>query len=135
MKCLEKDRNRRYETASALAADVEHYLADESVQACPPSVLYRIRKFARRNKLAIIAGSLLAAMLLMIMGVVGGSLGWIARDRGSTGKVAPPIRPVSISAGQLLRSGLGLSRGHSIGIRRGFFGGGFFAFLPGDCPG
>ena len=37
MKCLEKDRSRRYESASALARDVEHYLADEPVEACPPS--------------------------------------------------------------------------------------------------
>src|SRR5262245_60478932 len=41
MKCLEKDRNRRYESASAFAADVQRYLADEPVQACPPSAWYR----------------------------------------------------------------------------------------------
>src|SRR3989442_16029985 len=50
MKALEKDRNRRYESASALAADVQRYLNDEAVQACPPSAGYRFRKFARRNK-------------------------------------------------------------------------------------
>src|SRR5213078_4298706 len=50
MKALDKDRNRRYETASAFAADVQRYLADEPVQACPPSAWYRFRKFARRNK-------------------------------------------------------------------------------------
>src|SRR5439155_19638722 len=50
MKSLEKDRNRRYETANALAADVQRYLADEPVQACPPSAGYRLRKFVRRNK-------------------------------------------------------------------------------------
>ena len=50
MKALEKDRNRRYETASALAADVQRYLNDEPVQACPPSAWYRFRKFARRNR-------------------------------------------------------------------------------------
>ena len=55
MKCLEKDRNRRYETASALAADVQRYLHDEPVQACPPSAWYRFRKFARRNRRALIA--------------------------------------------------------------------------------
>src|SRR5262249_25663333 len=52
MKALEKDRNRRYETASALAADVQRYLHDEPVQACPPSAWYRFRKFVRRNKAA-----------------------------------------------------------------------------------
>ena len=52
MKTLEKDRNRRYETANGLAADVQRYLNDEPVQACPPSAAYRFRKFARRNKRA-----------------------------------------------------------------------------------
>src|SRR5436309_2320756 len=50
MKCLEKDRNRRYETPSGLARDVERYLHDEPVQAHPPSPAYRFRKFVRRNK-------------------------------------------------------------------------------------
>src|SRR4029077_14470735 len=50
MKTLEKDRNRRYETASAFAADVQRYLKDDPVQASPPSALYRFRKFARRHK-------------------------------------------------------------------------------------
>src|SRR5205807_6607839 len=55
MKTLEKDRNRRYETASAFAADVQRYLADEPVLACPPSALYRFRKFARRNRGPVLA--------------------------------------------------------------------------------
>ncbi len=45
MKCLEKDRTRRYETANALARDVERHLKDEPVEACPPSAGYRLRKF------------------------------------------------------------------------------------------
>jgi serine/threonine protein kinase/tetratricopeptide (TPR) repeat protein len=65
MKCLEKDRNRRYETASALAADVERYLHDEPVQACPPSAWYRLRKLARRNKAALTTAALLAGMLVL----------------------------------------------------------------------
>src|SRR5205814_10107618 len=48
MKTLEKDRNRRYETASAFAADVQRYLKDDPVQACPPTVGYRLRKLVRR---------------------------------------------------------------------------------------
>src|SRR5262245_59313234 len=47
MMALEKDRNRRYETANGFAADVQRYLDDEPVQACPPSAGYRFRKFAR----------------------------------------------------------------------------------------
>jgi len=54
LKCLEKDRDRRYESSSALAADLERYLADEAVLACPPSAWYRFRKFARRNKASLL---------------------------------------------------------------------------------
>src|SRR5213075_979561 len=50
MKTLEKDRDRRYETANGFAADAQRYLSDEPVQACPPSAAYRLRKFARRNR-------------------------------------------------------------------------------------
>jgi serine/threonine protein kinase len=64
MKCLEKDRNRRYETASALVLDLERYLADEPVLARRPSAFYRFRKFARRNKLPLVAGTLVALSLL-----------------------------------------------------------------------
>ena len=64
MKALEKDRNRRYETAGAFAADVRRYLHDEPVLACPPSVGYRLRKFARRNKRALATAALLGVMLL-----------------------------------------------------------------------
>jgi WD40 repeat protein/serine/threonine protein kinase len=64
MKCLEKDRNRRYETASAFAADVQRYLDDEPVQACPPSTWYRFRKFARRNHVALLTAALIAVALV-----------------------------------------------------------------------
>src|SRR3989449_8892529 len=66
MKCLEKDRNRRYESASALAADVRRYLHDEPVHACPPSAGYRLRKFVRRNKRPVLAAS------LVVLALVGG---------------------------------------------------------------
>jgi WD40 repeat protein/tRNA A-37 threonylcarbamoyl transferase component Bud32 len=61
MKALEKDRSRRYETASALAAEVIRYLNGEPVEACPPSKTYRLRKFARRYKsqVAVAAGFLI----------------------------------------------------------------------------
>jgi serine/threonine protein kinase/tetratricopeptide (TPR) repeat protein len=60
MKCLEKDRARRYETADALARDVGRYLSVEPVEACPPSRVYRLRKFARKNhKLLLAAGAFL----------------------------------------------------------------------------
>ncbi len=64
MKALEKDRARRYETANAFAADIEHYLNDEAVQACPPSAAYRFRKFARRNKGFLAATAIIGLILL-----------------------------------------------------------------------
>ena len=68
MKALEKDRNRRYETAAAFAADIQRYLNDEAVEACPPSARYRFRKFARRNKAAFLTGSAVAAAVLVAVG-------------------------------------------------------------------
>jgi serine/threonine protein kinase/tetratricopeptide (TPR) repeat protein len=64
MKCLEKDRNRRYETPNGLAMDVQRYLADEPVVACPPSAAYRLRKLLRRNKGKVAAGGAMLALLL-----------------------------------------------------------------------
>ncbi|HEY7157423.1 MAG TPA: serine/threonine-protein kinase, partial [Gemmataceae bacterium] len=65
MKALEKDRDRRYETASALAADVQCYLQDEPVEACPPSTWYRFRKFARRNKRGLLTASVVALAVVL----------------------------------------------------------------------
>jgi hypothetical protein len=65
LKALDKDRARRYETASALAQDVERYLRDEPVEACPPSASYRLRKFARRHRAALGVGAAFAALLLL----------------------------------------------------------------------
>jgi eukaryotic-like serine/threonine-protein kinase len=67
MKCLEKDRNRRYETANGLVRDVERYLHDEPVEARPPSAGYRLRKFLRRHR-----GPVLAAGLVFLGGGDGG---------------------------------------------------------------
>jgi WD40 repeat protein/serine/threonine protein kinase/tetratricopeptide (TPR) repeat protein len=67
MKAIEKDRSRRYETASGLAADVLRYLADEPVEARPPSRSYRIRKFARRHRAGVaIAGLILIALVALV---------------------------------------------------------------------
>src|SRR6266852_6101272 len=77
MKTLEKDRNRRYETANGLARDVQRYLTDETVQACPPSAGYRFRKFARRNKRVLVTAALLGVMLLVAVGATAGSIGWV----------------------------------------------------------
>jgi tetratricopeptide (TPR) repeat protein len=83
MKALEKDRGRRYETATALARDVERYLHDEPVEACPPSAVYRFRKFARRQKTGLMIATVLTLALLVVLGGVAGSIGWAVRDRAS----------------------------------------------------
>jgi serine/threonine protein kinase/tetratricopeptide (TPR) repeat protein len=79
MKTLEKDRNRRYESANGFAADVQRYLSDEPVQACPPSAAYRFHKFARRNKGPVLAVSLI--LLVLIAGIVGTSIGLIRAEK------------------------------------------------------
>jgi eukaryotic-like serine/threonine-protein kinase len=68
MKCLEKDRGRRYETANGLAMDVQRYLRDEPVLACPPSAGYRLRKFARRN------GRMVATVAVVAIALVAGTV-------------------------------------------------------------
>ena len=57
MKSLEKERARRYESAAGLARDIERYLHDEPVEACPPSRVYRLRKFIRRNKTVVLSSA------------------------------------------------------------------------------
>jgi WD40 repeat protein/serine/threonine protein kinase len=68
MKCLEKDRARRYETASGLAMDIQRYLTNEPIIARPPSTAYRVRKMVRRNKLAFTATAVV--MLALMLGAI-----------------------------------------------------------------
>ena len=65
MKALEKDRQRRYETANGLAMDIRRYLSGEAVAAAPPSTSYRFRKFVKRNRVVVSAGSAVASALLL----------------------------------------------------------------------
>lgn len=75
VKCMEKDRSRRYATASELAADLQRHLAHEPVLATPPSTLYRARKFLRRHRFGVLAAAVIALAL------IGGTLSttWQAR--------------------------------------------------------
>jgi len=79
MRALEKDRTRRYESASGLARDVERHLNDEPVEACPPSTWYRLRKLARKNRGPVAAASLV--LLALLGGVVGTTLGMVEARR------------------------------------------------------
>jgi WD40 repeat protein/serine/threonine protein kinase len=78
MKALDKDRTRRYESADAFARDVGRYLNDESVEASPPSTLYRLRKFTIRNRVPLAAT---AAVLLLIISGLSASTFLIAKER------------------------------------------------------
>jgi serine/threonine protein kinase/tetratricopeptide (TPR) repeat protein len=98
MKALEKDRNRRYETANAFALDVQRYLADEPVLACPPSAAYRLRKFVRRHQ----AGLVMTAALLLVVLLASGGIGWVLWERAVQQAVrsATTERTVSIALGR-----------------------------------
>ena len=84
MKALEKDRARRYETANGFAADIQRYLNDEAVVACPPSAGYRFRKFARRNKAVLATATVVAAALLV--GLVGTTWQWWEAETARAGE-------------------------------------------------
>ncbi len=81
LKALEKDRSRRYDTANGFAADIQRYLADEIVEARPPSVGYRLRKFVRRHKGQVLAASMV--MFALLAGIAGTSIGLIRATRAA----------------------------------------------------
>jgi serine/threonine protein kinase len=102
MKCLEKDRNRRYESASSLARDIERYLHDEPVQACPPSVAYRLKKFIRRNKVGALTGS--AVVLALVVGLALATVGFMQAHEQAQISAAEAAKATAIS--ELLQSAL-----------------------------
>jgi len=88
LKALEKDRARRYETANGLARDIQRYLADEAVEACPPSARYRLMKTLRRNKGPVLATTVV--LLALLGGMTGATWGLLEarsqRDRAEAGE-------------------------------------------------
>jgi serine/threonine protein kinase len=81
MKCLEKDRARRYETANGLAMDIQRHLSNEPVTARPPNGMYLLQKLARRNRGALIAATLVFVTLLVAVVVLATSNASIRRER------------------------------------------------------
>jgi serine/threonine protein kinase/Tfp pilus assembly protein PilF len=79
MKAMEKDRSRRYDTANGLANDLARYLADEPIEARPPSTTYRVRKFVRRNKAGVAAIAAVSAAL--IAGAAAATVGLVRATR------------------------------------------------------
>ncbi|HWL95044.1 MAG TPA: tetratricopeptide repeat protein, partial [Phycisphaerae bacterium] len=79
MKCLEKDRTRRYDTANAVALELRRYLSSEPVLAGPPSPTYRLRKYMRRRRGTVIAAALI--VFTLIGGIVGTTVGLLKANR------------------------------------------------------
>src|SRR5262249_6352588 len=86
MKCLEKDRSRRYQTPNELARDIERYLRNEPVEACPPSAGYRFRKFAQRHRGGLLAASAVGITLVLLVISLAVNNRMIAAQRNRTVK-------------------------------------------------
>ena len=89
MRCLEKDRTRRYETATGLAADVQRYLENQPVAARPPTNAYRLRKFIRRHRLGFAAATAIAASL--VAGLIASSA-LLVRERAAHARAVENLR-------------------------------------------
>lgn len=126
MKAMEKDRTRRYATANGLARDVERYLNDEPVEACPPSRVYRFRKYLRRHKLVI-------ATLTIVMGAVltGSSVAcWqairatsernraVAAEKAAAAEAARSEQVATLLKDMLATAGPSVARGHDATLLR-----------------
>ncbi|MDX2198729.1 MAG: serine/threonine-protein kinase [Phycisphaerae bacterium] len=98
MKCLEKDRTRRYETANSLAADIARHLNDEPVVAGPPSARYKLRKFVRRYRAQVITGGVVAVAL--VLGAAGASTGlvWALTERDRANEQATIANAAAVAA-------------------------------------
>jgi serine/threonine protein kinase/Tfp pilus assembly protein PilF len=81
MKCLEKERDRRYETATGLARDIERFLASETVEARPPSTAYRLKKYIHRNQRLVVATAVL--LLAVLAGLAGTTWGLVRARRAN----------------------------------------------------
>jgi tetratricopeptide (TPR) repeat protein len=100
MRCLEKDRGRRYATASALAEDVRRHLAGEAVEAAPPSRAYRARKFVRRHRAGVLAAALVALALMVGISSTTWGLVWALDERDRADRNAAAALAASESEAQ-----------------------------------
>jgi serine/threonine protein kinase len=109
MKALEKDRRRRYQTASALAEDVQRYLRNDPVEARPATATYRLRKFARKNRLMIGAAGGIVAGLLLTMVALAYGLQEAQHERDMT------ARRETLTRAQILLTGMNAVRAYTTG--------------------
>jgi WD40 repeat protein/tetratricopeptide (TPR) repeat protein/tRNA A-37 threonylcarbamoyl transferase component Bud32 len=99
MKALEKDRTRRYDTANGLARDLQRYLADEVVEARPPSAGYRVKKFVRRHKGQVIAAGLVLFVLLTgVIGTTGGLIEVRRQEQIARAETAAKVQALQAEA-------------------------------------
>ena len=118
MKALEPDRTRRYETANALAMDIQRHLDNEPVSARPPSTLYRLGRFARRNRIAVVAGAMVVSALVVGLSVAGVALVRARRAQALATQEAETSRQVANFLTGLFRvSDPGEARGNSVTAR------------------
>jgi tetratricopeptide (TPR) repeat protein len=118
MKAMEPDRTRRYETASALAADLRHYLAAEPVSARPPSGAYRLGKFVRRHRAGVAAG--VVAVLALALGATFATVGMMRAtraQRSATQEAAAARQVTDFLVGLFRVSDPGEARGGSVTAR------------------
>jgi eukaryotic-like serine/threonine-protein kinase len=101
MKALEKDRTRRYATVSELAADLQRHRHNQPVLASPPSTMYRVQKFVRRNRLAVTAAATLVTLLVVLAGTMTVQARRIARERDRANQEAQRANREAATAKQV----------------------------------
>src|SRR5262249_632033 len=99
-KCREKDRDRRYETANGVAKDLQRHLADEPVQACPPTAGYRLRKFVKRNRGPVLAAAVV--LLALVGGIIGTTWGMIRAEQASRNALSAQVAEAKRAEGERL---------------------------------
>ena len=118
MKCLEKDRKRRYDTATGLAADLQRHLANEVVMARPPTTAYLLSKLIRRNKAACAAGA--AIMLTLLVGIAASLWQAVRADREATRARTAESRAVATLAELSATAPAFAEQAHALAAREQF---------------
>jgi serine/threonine protein kinase/WD40 repeat protein len=120
MKCLEKDRNRRYDTANGLARDVQRYLHDEPVQACPPSLGYRLRKYSRKHGRLLATAAAFAVLLMTVAAVASVSAWRLSEEQEATSQQLHQTRKAQVETKrELYRSLVAQARANRLSRRCG----------------
>jgi len=97
MKAMEKDRTRRYQSASELANDIQHYLRKEPVIAGPPSVLYKFRKFIQRHRVGVLATTVVVAALVVGLALAAVGLVQARQEAARSREIAVLLQDLFIS--------------------------------------